>query len=48
MPGKAVILSRGTRVADDLSIEIEDDSGWKRPNKALRTKQKGVDFTNSS
>lgn len=35
MSGKAVISSKGTRVADSLSIEVDDESGWKKVEKGV-------------
>jgi hypothetical protein len=35
MSGKAVISSKGTRVIDSLSIEVDDESGWKKVEKGV-------------
>ena len=35
MSGKAVISSKGTRVVDSLSIEVDDESGWKKVEKGV-------------
>jgi len=33
--GLAVISSKGTRICDSLSIEVEDESGWKKVEKGV-------------
>ena len=36
MSGKAVISSKSTRIADSLSIEVEDEYGWKKVEKGVQ------------
>ena len=35
MSGKALISSKGTRIVDSLSIEVDDESSWKKVEKGV-------------
>jgi len=35
MSGKAIMLSKGTRIVNRLSIKIDNESGWKKVKKAV-------------
>ena len=35
MSGKAVISSKSMRIADSLSIEVDDENGWRKVEKGV-------------